>query len=54
MSIGDKNPPKIIPGKDVILSEWMAPISTIWHYLGVNVFGIGVNNNTCSLDVLFK
>ena len=38
MSIGDKNPLKIIPGKDVILSEWMAPISTVWHYLGVNVF----------------
>ena len=54
MSIGDKNPLKIIPGKDVILSEWMAPISTVWHYLGVNVFGVGVNNNTCSLDVLVK
>ena len=52
--INDKNPLKIIPGKDVILSEWMAPISTVWHYLGVNVFGIGVNNNTCSLDVLVK
>ena len=53
MSVGDKKPLKIITGKGVVLSEWIAPIATVWHYLGTNIKGYGVNKNLISMKSIF-
>ena len=42
-----------ITGKDVVLSEWIAPIATVWHYLGTNIKGYGVNKNLISMKSIF-
>ena len=31
--------------KNVILSSWIAAISPVWHYVGVNVIGLGISKN---------
>ena len=53
MSVGDKKPLKIITGKGVVLSEWIAPIATVWHYLGTKIKGYGVNKNLISMKSIF-
>ena len=45
MSIGDKNSFNINLEKNVILSSWIAAISPVWHYVGVNVIGLGISKN---------
>ena len=45
MSVGNKNSFNINLEKNVILSSWIAAISPVWHYVGVNVIGLGISKN---------
>jgi len=38
--------------ENVILSEWIALIAPVWHYLGVNIKGVGVDKNINSINQL--
>ena len=43
--IKHKNSFNINLEKNVILSSWIAAISPVWHYVGVNVIGLGISKN---------
>ena len=45
MSVCNKNSFNINLEKNVILSSWIAAISPVWHYVGVNVIGLGISKN---------
>ncbi len=50
VSVGEKKPLNITVSKNEILSEWIAMISPVWHYIGVNIIGIGINKKIKSTD----
>jgi hypothetical protein len=54
MSVGNKNSFNINLEKNVILSSWIAAISPVWHYVGVNVIGLGVSKNLKHVKKLNK
>ena len=47
-----KKPMNINTLENVILSEWIALIAPVWHYLGVNIKGVGVDKNINSINQL--
>ena len=51
-SVGEKKPMNINTLENVILSEWIALIAPVWHYLGVNIKGVGVDRNINSINQL--
>ena len=52
VSVGEKKPININTLENVILSEWIALIAPVWHYLGVNIKGVGVDKNINSINQL--
>ena len=52
VSVGKKKPININTLENVILSEWIALIAPVWHYLGVNIKGVGVDRNINSINQL--
>jgi len=53
-SVGEKKPININTIENVILSEWIALIAPVWHYIGVNIKGVGVDKNINSINSLTK
>ena len=49
MSVGEKNTLNINTEENVILSSWIAPISSVWSYVNVQIVGIGVGEEVRSL-----
>ena len=54
MSIGDKNSLNINTKENVILSSWIAAISPVWHYVGTQVIGLGINKNLSSINEIIE
>ena len=52
MSVGEKNTLNINTQENVILSSWIAPISSVWSYVNVPVVGIGVGDEVRSIESL--
>tara|TARA_X000000368_G_scaffold316713_1_gene254083 strand:+ start:2570 stop:3103 length:534 start_codon:yes stop_codon:yes gene_type:complete len=52
MSVGEKNTLNINTQENVILSSWIAPISSVWSYVNVQIVGIGVGEEVRSLELL--
>ena len=52
MSVGEKNTLNINTQENVILSSWIAPISSVWSYVNVQIVGIGVGEEVQSLELL--
>ena len=52
MSLGEKNILNINTQENVILSSWIAPISSVWSYVNVQIFGIGVGEEVRSIESL--
>ena len=52
MSVGEKNTLNINTEENVILSSWIAPISSVWSYVNVQIVGIGVGEEVRSLELL--
>jgi len=52
MSLGEKNILNINTQENVILSSWIAPISSVWSYVNVRIVGIGVGEEVRSIESL--
>ena len=52
MSVGEKNTLNINTQENVILSFWIAPISSVWSYVNVPIVGIGVGDEVRSIESL--
>ena len=52
VSVGKKKPININTLENVILSEWIALIAPVWHYVGVNIKGVGIDKNINSINQL--
>lgn len=50
VSVGEKKPLNITVSKNEILSEWIAMVSPVWHYIGVKITGLGINKKINSTD----
>ena len=51
-SVGEKKPININTLENVILSQWIALIAPVWHYIGVNIKGVGIDKNINSINQL--
>ena len=54
MSLGEKNTLNINTQENVILSSWIAPISSVWSYVNVQIVGIGVGEEVRSIESLIS